>query len=43
MRRVHFRDEEDDAGESVELHPLLQWDLAAVTWLAQQKEVRVVT
>lgn len=38
-RRVHFRDDVDDDGEVVELHPLLQWDMAAVTWLVQQKEV----
>ncbi|OWZ19462.1 Transmembrane protein [Phytophthora megakarya] len=39
-RRVHFREDLDDDGEIVELHPLLQWDMAAVTWLVQQKEKR---
>ncbi|KAK1929711.1 hypothetical protein P3T76_014746 [Phytophthora citrophthora] len=28
----------DDDEELVELHPLLQWDMAAVIWLVQQKE-----
>ncbi|POM75752.1 Transmembrane protein [Phytophthora palmivora] len=40
-RRVHFREDVDDDGEIVELHPLLQWDMMAVTWLVQQKEVFV--
>lgn len=40
LRRVHFREDEDDDGELVELHPLLQWDMTAVIWLAQQKEER---
>ncbi|KAL3669973.1 hypothetical protein V7S43_005345 [Phytophthora oleae] len=39
-RRVHFREDVDDDGELVELHPLLQWDMAAVIWLVQQKEER---
>ncbi|KAG7377245.1 hypothetical protein PHYPSEUDO_011965 [Phytophthora pseudosyringae] len=39
-RRVYFREEADGDGEVVELHPLLQWDMAAVTWLVQQKEER---
>ncbi|KAE8876270.1 hypothetical protein PF005_g15949 [Phytophthora fragariae] len=40
MRRVHFQADVDDDGESVELHPLLQWDMVAIVWLAQQKEER---
>ncbi|KAG2525715.1 hypothetical protein JM18_004743 [Phytophthora kernoviae] len=40
MRRVHFRDDVDDDAEIVELHPLLQWDMEAILWLVQQKEVR---
>ncbi|KAI9996630.1 hypothetical protein PInf_014370 [Phytophthora infestans] len=37
---VHFRENVDDAREIVELHPLLQWDMTAITWLVQQKEER---
>ncbi|ETI47732.1 hypothetical protein F443_08114, partial [Phytophthora nicotianae P1569] len=40
QRHVHFREDVDDDGEVVELHPLLQWDMAAITWLVQQKEER---
>lgn len=43
MRRVRFQEDVDDDGESVELLPLLQWDVAAIVWLIQQKEVRSVT
>ncbi|POM61807.1 Transmembrane protein [Phytophthora palmivora] len=39
-RRVHFREDVDDDGEIVELHPLLQWDMVVVAWLVQQKEER---
>ncbi|EGZ26585.1 hypothetical protein PHYSODRAFT_248328 [Phytophthora sojae] len=40
MRRVRFQEDVDDDGESVELLPLLQWDVAAIVWLIQQKEER---
>ncbi|KAL4085625.1 hypothetical protein PRIC1_014961 [Phytophthora ramorum] len=40
MRRVRFREDADDDGEVVELHPLLQCDMAAITWFVQQKEER---
>ncbi|KAG2778324.1 hypothetical protein PC129_g16983 [Phytophthora cactorum] len=40
QRHVHFREDMDDDGDIVALHPLLQWDMTAITWLAQQKEER---
>ncbi|CEG41127.1 hypothetical protein F443_08110 [Plasmopara halstedii] len=39
-RHVNFQTDESDEYESARLHPLLQYDMAIILWLVQQKEKR---